>query len=491
MKLTKTDFIHYLNCPESLWLLKNRPEEYPQGEFSLFIKKLIKDGYEVEKYAQHLFPQAIQLNELGTPRETLRALMNGSISFFQAAFQTKAGAFARIDVMERLANNSWHLYEIKSSNEVSTKKKHNHTLDACFQKYVLQENGLEVSKVSIIHLNRDYIKDNTINVNDLLVIADITEKVNDEYSGVVNQINAAITLINKSGMDTSTCSCLRKTRSNHCDSFNYFNQELPKYPIHQIKRISEKKVNTLIDNGTHSILGVSKNFELNLGQQLQVKSYQQDKPILNYTVIVKHLDSLTFPLHFFDYETFASAVPKLDGTSPHAQIPFQVSIHTLQIDGTLSHFEYLADKLEMPNQMVSEMQEFTGLKGTFVSWHASFEISRNRSMMEWMPEHNPYLVYINSHMFDLEKIFIADYIDYRFKGSSSIKKVLPVLVPKFSYAALEVQDGTMAMDIWGRMVLDESFNDDIDQTKNNLLEYCKLDTLAMVEIYHFLKQSID
>ena len=322
MKLTKTDFIHYLNCPESLWLLKNRPEEYPKGEFSLFIKKLIKDGYEVEKYGQQLFPQAIKLNELGTPRETLRAIMHEGNSFLQGAFETENGAFARIDVMERLANNTWHLYEIKSSNEVSTKTKHNHILDACFQKYILQENGLQVSKVSIIHLNRDYIKYNRIDVNELLVIADITEKVNDEYPEVVNDVNAASTLINKSVIDISTCSCLRKTRNNHCDSFTYFNQELPEYPIHQIKRISEKKVNSLIDNGTLGILEVPKNFELNLGQQLQVQSYQQDKPIFNDTEIVEHLNRLAFPLHFFDYETFASAVPKLDGTSPHSQIPF-------------------------------------------------------------------------------------------------------------------------------------------------------------------------
>ena len=219
MKLTKTDFIHYLKCPESLWLLKNRPEEYPKGEFSLFIKKLIKDGYEVEEFAQQLFPEAIQLHSFGTTHDTQVALYQKRKFFLQATFETKNGVFSRIDVLERLSNNKWHIYEVKSSNEVSTKKKHNHILDACFQKFVLQENGLEVSKVSIIHLNRDYIKYNTINVNDLLVIADITEMVNNEYSGVVNQINAASTLINKSVIDTPTCSCLRKTRNNHCDSF--------------------------------------------------------------------------------------------------------------------------------------------------------------------------------------------------------------------------------------------------------------------------------
>jgi hypothetical protein len=48
LKLTKTDFIQYLNCPESLWLLKNKPEIYPKGEFSLFLEKLIKEGYEYD-----------------------------------------------------------------------------------------------------------------------------------------------------------------------------------------------------------------------------------------------------------------------------------------------------------------------------------------------------------------------------------------------------------------------------------------------------------
>jgi hypothetical protein len=51
-----------------------------------------------------------------------------------------------------------------------------------------------------------------------------------------------------------------------------------------------------------------------------------------------------------------------------------------------------------------------------------------------------------------------------------------------------VQDGTMALDTWGRMVTDPNFNEDEKQTRKNLLAYCKLDTLAMVEIYKELKQ---
>jgi hypothetical protein len=38
-KLTKANFIQFLNCPKSLWLLKNKPNEYPIGEFSLFLER--------------------------------------------------------------------------------------------------------------------------------------------------------------------------------------------------------------------------------------------------------------------------------------------------------------------------------------------------------------------------------------------------------------------------------------------------------------------
>ena len=64
--------------------------------------------------------------------------------------------------------------------------------------------------------------------------------------------------------------------------------------------------------------------------------------------------------------------------------------------------------------------------------------------------------------------------------------MLPVLCPDVSYSDLDVNNGTMALDTWGRMVLDPNFNEDIEATRKNLLDYCELDTLAMVKIYQVL-----
>ena len=136
MYLTKTDFVHYLQCPRSLWLLKHKPEVYPYREFSDFLKKITQEGYEVEQYAQMLFPDGISLPPIGavSVTKTKEALDQRIKTLFQATVQTEDGLFARADILTRSDNGSYNLYEVKSSSSIKKDKKHNHLKDACFQK---------------------------------------------------------------------------------------------------------------------------------------------------------------------------------------------------------------------------------------------------------------------------------------------------------------------------------------------------------------------
>lgn len=102
------------------------------------------------------------------------------------------------------------------------------------------------------------------------------------------------------------------------------------------------------------------------------------------------------------------------------------------------------------------------------------------------PEYADFLHNLNDRTFDLMDVFKKDYADARFLGSQSIKKVQPVLVPDFSYKTLEVQSGTMAVDAAERLY-SMTNSDEITELRTAMLEYCKLDTLAMVEIYKVLK----
>jgi hypothetical protein len=104
------------------------------------------------------------------------------------------------------------------------------------------------------------------------------------------------------------------------------------------------------------------------------------------------------------------------------------------------------------------------------------------------PEHAEFLNDINRRMVNLEDVFKTDYVDMRFKGSTSIKKVLPVICPHLSYDSLTVKDGTASMEAWANMISDESEAELKQTLKTQLLEYCELDTYAMVEIFRKISE---
>ena len=82
------------------------------------------------------------------------------------------------------------------------------------------------------------------------------------------------------------------------------------------------------------------------------------------------------------------------------------------------------------------------------------------------------------------------YVDAEFEGSASIKRVLAVLVPELSYKLLDISDGGTAQRLWMEAVLNGDKQADKDKIFSSLIEYCKLDTLAMVEIYSKIKTII-
>ena len=67
------------------------------------------------------------------------------------------------------------------------------------------------------------------------------------------------------------------------------------------------------------------------------------------------------------------------------------------------------------------------------------------------------------------------------KGSYSIKYILPALVPELSYDGLPIKEGATASNTFLSMV-NRTFEGDVEETRRQLLQYCELDTYAMVKI---------
>lgn len=464
--LTKTDFIQFLNCPKSLWFLKRDPDHYPYGEFSTFLQKLVREGYEVEQYVWQYF------NNDG----------KRDVSF-QAEFKTADGLYARVDALETLSNGKTALYEIKSTTSVKTDNKHNHIKDACFQKICAERAGQKIDRVFIVHLNGNYVRQGDINPREMLVFVDITGAVNDAGEETSEEIESAIEFLG-SDQQLDGCSCVEKTRSNHCDAFAVLNPSIPTPSIYSLPRISANKISEFREKGIVELDAVPDNISLTDSQRLMVKSFQDREPKVDKRAIKKFLSVLHFPLYFFDYETFSSAVPLLDGASPHKHFPVQYSLHVFEQDGRLTHREYLERQPLLPQNLIKQMQVDFGDVGSIVSWHASFEKTQNLEMSTMYPGKEPFLLNINERMVDLEDVFKTAYVDARFNGSTSIKKVLPIVCPSLNYDDLQVKDGSLAMEVWQQMI--NAAPDESEKIASDLLMYCERDTLAMVEIYRFL-----
>jgi hypothetical protein len=104
-----------------------------------------------------------------------------------------------------------------------------------------------------------------------------------------------------------------------------------------------------------------------------------------------------------------------------------------------------------------------------------------------LPEYKEAMEAINNRVVDLMLPFKNKwYNDPRFEGSASIKHVLPVMYPELSYKTLGIQEGGSAQRLWMEAVLDDKRTDQKEQILGDLIEYCKLDTFAMVQIYRKL-----
>lgn len=204
----------------------------------------------------------------------------------------------------------------------------------------------------------------------------------------------------------------------------------------------------------------------------------------------KELEQLKFPLSFLDFETFQDAIPQYAGTRPFEQTPFQYSLHILDApDAQLEHKEFLANANQDPRRtFIDALIADLPSSGTVIVYNRSFEAGILRKLAGNFTELETSIENILARFFDLMAPFQRrDYYHPQMHGSYSIKKVLPALVPSLNYNDLAIAEGASASRAFLKLRWLEDLQE-INQIRTNLLEYCKLDTLAMVEIWKILQE---
>jgi len=479
----------YLRHPAWLWLKKHDKNKLPPTSEALQV--IFDEGHLFEKYPEQLFPDSTKLgfnnyNEyLSLPKRTIEALSNDSTTIFQGRFEHD-NITCIVDILERYSDDEYNLYEIKSSTSV----KPEHIDDLAFQYLVLTGAGLKIKKMSVIYVNNEYIRHGKIDAKALSVITDVTDEVRDKISETKVNIEKALQVLSSKTQPDLSPRFTTGRLSDWMEVYKFINGEFDKFSIYNLARLNAKMIGELEDLNIKLISEIPNDFKLHIKQQGQVEATRSNKQIIDLERIREFVSQIKYPVYFLDYETMSSVIPYFDGTKPYQQLPFQYSLYIQVNPGEeVKHKEYLHTEKTLPClPLLKQLEEDIGTEGTIFVWHESFEKSRNTEMGELFPEYKQFMESINDRIIDLKTPFSNDwFIDKEFLGSASIKDVLPALVKDLSYKELEIQGGNAAQRIWMETVLEGKNIEKKDKIMNALIEYCGLDTLAMVEIYKQLR----
>lgn len=476
--LSKSLFIRGLQCHKSLYLHKYHPDL--KDKISEVQEALFQSGTNVGIYAQKLFPGGVEIpfDDVSLSKQIKRTMIeieNGTKIIYEAAFSYD-NVFVKVDIL-RKTKIGWEIYEVKGSTEV----KDVYYDDVAIQYYVLKGSGLPVSKAFLVHINKQYVRQGEIEIDKLFTLQDLSNDVIEKQKSIKHEIDKMREMLKSQEPNIDIGEHCADPYD--CDFCGYCWKHIPEYSVFNLKGSGPNKFD-LYRQGIIRLEDIPRDI-LPQNQRIQLEGTLYKKDITNKSAVKEFLDTLWFPLCFLDFETtFMVPIPMFDGTRPYQQVPFQYSLHYLEKENAeLQHYEYLAPahvdpRKELLEKLLKEIPE----KACVLVYNKTFEIGVLKDLATWFPEYSDQIENIVRNIQDLMIPFRRkDIYRWEMEGSYSIKYVLPALVPEMNYKEMEISDGGMASSAWLNM-LDMEDLEEIEKIRKALLQYCKMDTLAMVSI---------
>ena len=120
--------------------------------------------------------------------------------------------------------------------------------------------------------------------------------------------------------------------------------------------------------------------------------------------------------------------------------------------------------------------------------YSDFEERVIRELAESLPDLREDLLRPLDRLLDLHAVIQRHYYHPGFRGSFSIKQVLPVVVSGLSYDGLDIREGSQAALAYLEMTDPGAPEDVRHKLREALRQYCRRDTEAMVRLYQTLKE---
>ncbi|MEO8029662.1 MAG: DUF2779 domain-containing protein, partial [Gemmatimonadota bacterium] len=476
-QITKQPFLAALRCPTEGWrrLREEEESQTPALEWKFWV------GGEVQRRAQE---------QLGNGRGLIRApvdlavqdtsasLTAGHPLLFEATFM--AGPYtARADALRR-TDAGWELIEVKSGKapDDGEKLKPGYLDDLAYTAFVAQQSGLVVDRFILMLINRDYRLEGTA---PLMTEVDVSD-----------EIRPRLELLANVGPEISE-SLLAEAEPRPelkfvCRSCPYFEKDCVGFgipdPLFFIPRLQQKRFDSLKQFVRISAIPLSE--KLTAIQQRVTRVIRSGQAEADHAGLAP-LRTLAWPVFYLDFEGVNPALPWFPDAAPYQSMPFQYSLHRIDGPGQPAiHSSYLAASTgDWRYNLCAQLLDDLGDRGSIVVY-SNYEKTALNYLARMLPEQAPRIAAVIDRLFDLETMIKNGYCHPGFRGRSSIKNVLPVMVQGPGYADMAILGGESASAIFALMRVGKYDGTATSLYRQQLLDYCALDTLAMVKVHDAL-----
>ena len=187
-----------------------------------------------------------------------------------------------------------------------------------------------------------------------------------------------------------------------------------------------------------------------------------------------------------DIEAFSPPVPRLQGTGPFYQYPFLASFY----DGN-EGFSIFAETVspQALEQFALQLLETCSKYEHVLVYDKNLERMVLQSLKGLYPELAEGFTSIEERLLDISDVFKnLHYYHPAFKGSFSLKTLMQVLLPEYSYDG--IVSGLAAMDEYDQFLGEEN-PIHRELLKTRLIDYCEMDAKACYLLKGFLEKEIE
>ena len=478
--LSKSRLISAWQCAKRLHLEKHHPE---LGVISPQTRSLWETGHRVGEIARQLYgaPGSVEIEfdrRTGLLIRKTRELLEGGADFpiFEATFRHE-GVLVRVDVLMPDAGG-WRMIEVKASTSI----KDYHVLDCAIQDWVLRNAGIDVTCVSLAHINNRFVYGGDGNFDGLLIEHDLTDEVRTLEPAVLELVARAREAV--TGPRPHVPVGAHCTSPYDCQFMDHCWPTDTEYPVAGLGG-GKAKLGEYAALGYRDICDVPADLiTAETQQRIHRVTCSGDAEILDGAR--RELEALAYPRYYLDFETIAPAVPLWAGTRPYQALAIQWSCHVEEATGQFRHREFLDLSGDPPMRpLAQELIECLGDSGPVLMW-TRYEEGVLNNLAELYPDLAAPIAGIVERLVDLHPVVKKNYYHPRMLGSWSIKAVLPTIDPDMDYAALEgINEGTAASDGFIEAIQPDVSPERKSELGEQLRRYCRFDTEAMVEVVRF------